>query len=95
MAGFDHSRPAIEEPRDPEAERYNARLGLALFAVYLTIYSAFVLVNAFGASLMTAVPFAGLNLAVLWGLGLIVAALALAAVYAGLCRSPRSGGSSE
>jgi uncharacterized membrane protein (DUF485 family) len=80
--------PPPAEPRDADAERHNARLGLALFAVYLAAYGAFVLLNAFWPELMDAVVVAGLNLAVVWGLGLIVGALALALVYAQLCRTP-------
>lgn len=82
--------PATDQP-PPPAERHNARLGLALFAVYLAAYGAFVLINAFWPELMDAVVAAGLNLAVVWGLGLIVGALALALVYAWLCRNPAGG----
>ncbi|MBO0698987.1 MAG: DUF485 domain-containing protein, partial [Zavarzinella sp.] len=79
------------EARDPVAERYNARLGLALFAVYLAAYTAYVLINAFRPAVMDEVPFAGVNLAVWSGLGLIAGAVVLAVVYAGLCRRPQGG----
>jgi uncharacterized membrane protein (DUF485 family) len=90
MAGFDHSH-VPEEARDPEVERFNARLGIVLFAVYLIAYVAFVLINAFRPAIMDETPFAGINLAVLSGLGLIVGALVLAVVYAWFCRKPRGG----
>jgi uncharacterized membrane protein (DUF485 family) len=86
-----HHAPAPDEPRDPAAERHNARLGLVLFFVYLAGYGAYVAVNAFWPAVMDEVPFAGLNVAVLWGLALIVGALALALVYAALCRAPQGG----
>jgi uncharacterized membrane protein (DUF485 family) len=90
MPAFDQC-PAPQEPRDEDVERHNARLGLALFALYLAAYGAYVLVNAFWPALMDAVLFAGLNLAVASGLGLIAGALALALVYAWLARSPAGG----
>ena len=86
-----HAPPVSEEKSDPIVERYNARLGLFLFAVYLLAYSAFVIINAFWPALMDRVVAAGLNLAVVYGLGLIVGALILALIYAGLCRTPRKG----
>ena len=82
------------EPRPPETEsgedstsRRNARYGLVLFAVYLLVYGVFVLLNAFAADVMK-VTILGVNRAVLYGLGLIVAAFVLALVYAWLCRAP-------
>jgi uncharacterized membrane protein (DUF485 family) len=65
----------------------SARYGLALFALYLALYGGFVLLNAFAPTLMEATPLAGVNLAVVYGLGLIVAAFALALLYAWLCRA--------
>lgn len=59
----------------------NARLGLALFAVYALFYGTFVLANAFAAEVMDWSPVAGLNLAVLSGFGLIVLALFVALIY--------------
>ncbi len=66
---------------------HNARLGLLLFTIYLSLYAAFVLLNAFFADLMSYTPLAGVNLAILYGFGLIVAALALALIYGALCTS--------
>lgn len=56
-------------------------LGLGLFVVYAACYSAFVLTNALAAPVMERVVFAGLNLAIVSGFGLIVLALFLALVY--------------
>jgi uncharacterized membrane protein (DUF485 family) len=63
----------------------NARFGLVLFAVYLLLYSGFVLLNAFAPQKMEATPVAGINLAILYGFGLIVAALVMALLYGCLC----------
>jgi uncharacterized membrane protein (DUF485 family) len=57
------------------------RLGLSLFAVYLLLYGGFVLLAAFSPQSMEATPLAGVNLAIWYGFGLIVAALVLALIY--------------
>ncbi len=67
-------------------ESRNARIGLILFAIYLVLYAGFVFVNAFAPELMEVTPIAGVNLAILYGFGLIIAALALALLYGWLCR---------
>ena len=71
-------------------ETRNARIGLVLFGVYLLLYGGFVLLNAFSPDTMEITPWAGINLAVLFGFGLIVAAFILALVYGYLCKSPES-----
>ncbi len=71
----------------------NTRLGLALFAIYLVFYGGFVLLAAFSPESLSVLPLAGVNLAIWYGFGLIVAALVLALVYGWACRprddSPR------
>ena len=64
----------------------NTRLGLALFAVYLLFYGGFVLLAAFSPDSLAVLPFAGVNLAIWYGFGLIVAALVLALIYGWACR---------
>lgn len=68
------------------ARQYNTRLGLILFAVYLLFYLGFVLINAFAADLMETSTLAGLNLAIVYGFGLIAAAFVMAMVYGVMCR---------
>jgi uncharacterized membrane protein (DUF485 family) len=65
--------------------RRNARIGLVLFAVYLVLYTAFVLLNAFRPDLMERTT-AGVSLAVLAGFGLIAGAFVIALAYGWLCR---------
>ena len=79
-------------------QSYNARLGMFLFVVYLILYGGFVILNAFAAETMEATPLAGVNLAVLYGFGLIIAALVLALVYGWLSKpedATRTGGDKE
>jgi len=87
MPGFDTAPAAPPEPRDEATARRNARYGLVLFLVYLVIYGGFVVASAFWPEVMDRVPFAGLNAAILYGFGLIVTALLLAALYGWLCRA--------
>ncbi len=59
-----------------------------LFAVYTVLYGVFVLINAFVPEQMDRIVWSGLNLAVLYGFALIVAALLISLVYGWLCRRP-------
>ena len=63
----------------------NSRIGMVLFAVYLVLYGGFVLLNTFSPTSMEATPIKGINVAVLYGFGLIIAAFVLALLYGMLC----------
>jgi uncharacterized membrane protein (DUF485 family) len=76
--------PAAKAGKDP-AFTYKRRLGVILFLVYGAIYAAFVILNIAKASLMEAILFGGLNLAVVYGFGLIILALILALAYNRAC----------
>jgi uncharacterized membrane protein (DUF485 family) len=84
MAGLDHSPPP--SPPEPEQSAATVRLGRILFLFYLALYSGFVLLNAFAPRLMEETPFAGVNVAVLYGLALIFVAFFLALLYDWLCQ---------
>lgn len=86
MAGFGHEA-AEAEAADPATAARNARYGLVLFALYFTFYAVFVGLNAFKPDAMS-VSLGGINLAVIYGMGLIIAALVLALIYCWLCRHP-------
>lgn len=73
----------------PETVSRNARNGLLLFAVYVVLYVGFMLLNAFANERMQQPVLAGVNLAIVYGMGLIVAALLLALVYMWLCIAKR------
>jgi uncharacterized membrane protein (DUF485 family) len=71
----------------------NSRNGLILFAVYLVFYGGFVFLNAFDPASMEKTPVAGLNLAVLYGFGLIFGAVILSGIYGILCGDASGKGS--
>ena len=58
-----------------------SRLGMTLFLFYLALYAGFVLINTFSPETMEETPLAGVNFAILYGFGLIIAAFVLALIY--------------
>lgn len=64
------------------------RLGLVFFAVYLFFYVGFVLISAFASERLETILPGGLNLAVVYGFGLILLALILAAAYGWMKQRP-------
>ncbi|QDT43375.1 hypothetical protein Pan241w_34750 [Gimesia alba] len=95
MAGFDHGPNEPGEQENLETISRNTRLGLKLFIVYLALYGGFVFLNTFSPAQMELVVFAGLNLAIVYGFTLIIAAFALAMIYGWLCRNDVSSPTSE
>lgn len=75
----------------PHLVNRNARYGLILFAVYVALYVGFIGVATFQPALLAAEAPGGVNWAVAFGLGLIGAAFALAAVYMVLCGRAHDG----
>ena len=71
-------------PPDADAKR-NAHLGLWLFALYCLGYGGFMALTAFYPSVIGSKPFGGINLAIIYGFGLIVGALILAVIYLVAC----------
>lgn len=88
MGGFDHGPASAPEPECELTSARNARVGMALFLVYLALYGGFVLLNAFRPQAMELPTPGGVSLAVAYGFGLIVMALVLAIVYLRICRTP-------
>jgi len=72
----------------------NARNGLILFAIYVVLYGSFVGLNTFTPQLMSKPVFLGVNLAIVFGMVLILAAFVLAMIYAYTCVRfvPQGGG---
>lgn len=76
--------PAGSSGPDPATE-YKTALGVKLFAAYCVVYALFVFLNVFSNDTMAVQLFLGLNVAVVFGLGLILLALVLALIYNVLC----------
>lgn len=79
-----HHGPAVELGKD-HSIAYKTRLGVILFFVYLFVYAGFVFIGVFYPSLMGVSALAGLNLAFVYGMGLIVLAIIMGLVYNYFC----------
>jgi uncharacterized membrane protein (DUF485 family) len=79
----------IEMSQNPQENPRDARLGLGLFALYVVLYAGFILLVVAAPKLIASPAIAGVNLAIVYGFGLIVAALILALVYSAICRGGR------
>lgn len=64
----------------------NARIGWKLFFVYLLLYCGFVGINTFSPETMEMTPLAGVNLAIWYGMALIIDAFVLALIYGMVCK---------
>jgi uncharacterized membrane protein (DUF485 family) len=82
-----HDHENVREDEHPDLVARNTRIGLGLFAVYLLLYAGFMGLSTFAPEVMK-VRYGGINLSVLYGFGLIIAALILAIIYLLLCRRP-------
>ena len=78
--------PLPAEEDHPDLVGANARAGMRLFSVYLTLYAGFMGLSAFAPGFMAREMLGGVNLAIVYGMALIAAAVVLAFVYMGLCR---------
>jgi uncharacterized membrane protein (DUF485 family) len=79
------SDKAVHADDHPEVLAANARAGLVLFFVYLAFYAGFMGLAAFAPDAMATPVLAGVNLAITYGMGLIVGALVVAAIYMWVC----------
>ncbi len=80
---MDHG-PAVELGEDYASE-FKARLGLILFAVYGIVYAGFTIINTVSPRTMGETVLWGLNLAVVYGFGLILLALVMGLIYNAVC----------
>lgn len=77
-------KPAVKEGKD-FASAYKQRLGAWMFLLYAAIYGVFVMINVTSPLAMEKTIIFGLNLAVVYGFGLIIFALVLALIYNHAC----------
>ena len=80
----------LHEPANLPAEKdhaiaYKTRLGVQMFLAYALVYVGFVLINIIKPVLMEKEIVFGLNLAVVYGFGLIILSLIMALIYNYLC----------
>jgi uncharacterized membrane protein (DUF485 family) len=76
--------PATEWKEDEKASRSKAKIGLWMFAGYTIVYSIFIVINVVNPNLM-GLNMGMLNLAIVFGFGLIFLALILALIYNAVC----------
>jgi len=76
--------PAVKEGRD-NASAWKARLGLKLFALYGVIYTLFVGLAVYAPDVMKQPVLEGVNLAIIYGAGLILFAILLGVIYNHVC----------
>lgn len=76
--------PAVKLEKDNASEQ-KSKLGVKLFIVYLVVYGGFVAINTIAPKLMASEIFLGLNLAVVYGFGLIILAIVMGTVYNHYC----------
>lgn len=77
--------PAPQSQTKDLAAGRKATYGIWLFVVYLLVYAGFVGINLLRPQWMGASALAGLNLAVVYGFGLILLAIGLGLVYNRQC----------
>ena len=86
---IDEENIMLHKPASPEKEDlavpYKTRLGLQMFFFYASIYAGFVIINITKPILMEKTILFGLNLAVVYGFGLIILSLIMALIYNYLC----------
>ncbi|MFP4024391.1 MAG: DUF485 domain-containing protein [Thiohalospira sp.] len=80
---MDHG-PAVKLGADYAAKK-KARLGVILFIVYSIVYAGFVTIGVANHDLMGKTVFAGQNLAVVYGFGLIILAIIMGLIYNAIC----------
>lgn len=69
----------------PGVSSANARAGLVLFFIYTAGYAGFMGLVAFAPRLMAMPTLGGVNLAITYGMGLILGAFVVAGVYMVIC----------
>lgn len=75
---------AVKLEKD-EAADIKSKIGLILFAVYGLIYAGFVFINTLSPKTMGTKIIFGLNLAVVYGIGLIILAIVMGLIYNHYC----------
>ena len=75
--------PATDWGKD-KASSFKTRVGIWMFVLYAIIYAGFILINTINPKLMGS-DIGSLNLAIIYGFGLIIFAVMLAFIYNAIC----------
>ena len=78
------SQETVTEDRKDCAASIKARLGLWMFLIYTIVYAGFIVIAAFAPDVM-GMDIGNINLAIFYGLFLIVFAVLLAFIYNFIC----------
>lgn len=78
------SKP-MYDPESDLASQKKSKLGIKFFFIYLVFYGAFVTIGVLNYELFAIEVFRGINLAVIYGLSLILFAVLLGILYNYLC----------
>jgi len=70
---------------EDKAIAYKTKFGLWLFIIYVLVYVGFIWINVASPKTMATIVFAGQNLAVVYGFGLIALAFVMGIIYDYLC----------
>ena len=76
--------PAAKLEKD-YASQFKQSLGIKLFIVYALIYAGFVAITTIQPEVLEKDIFLGLNLAVVYGMGLIILAIVMGLIYHFIC----------
>lgn len=93
MGGLDFKSDAPREREDNEIVAYNTRLALWLFLTYVVFYGGFMALSSFWPNVIGSPFLGGVNLSIIYGFALIVAAIFLALIYGWKSRKPTAEGS--
>jgi uncharacterized membrane protein (DUF485 family) len=75
----------VDHDDHPEVQSVNTRNATILFLIYLALYAGFMGLASYAPKSMGVKVLAGVNLAIVYGMGLIIVAVLLAMVYMWLC----------
>ena len=76
--------PAAQLGKDHSIQK-KAKLGVVMFIVYLAVYSGFVVIGTLWPRLLGVESLFGQNLAVIYGMGLIILAAVMGLIYNYFC----------
>ena len=76
--------PAAQSGNDPASE-FKKKIGIRMFLAYALVYAGFVILNTVAPKAMGLHVMFGLNLAVIYGFGLILLAIVSGLIYNHFC----------